>query len=174
MVETAAALDRAANSDSLTQLPNRRATMVVLDRAMNQFRAEGMPLALALVDIDRFKSINDTYGHADGDRVLREFAARLRKHVSEDAHVGRWGGEEFLIVLTRVAARDAMRILQDLRSHIAAQTFNISQGDIVVTASIGLSAIHGGETSGLVSVLARADQALYLAKSNGRNRVEAV
>jgi len=172
LIESAAALDRAANTDSLTQLPNRRATMAVLDQAMERFRIEGTPLALGLVDIDRFKSINDTHGHADGDRVLREFAERLRKHAPQGAHVGRWGGEEFLIVLTQTAARDAVRILQDLRGQIAAKPFSIGHGEIPVTASFGLSAIHGGETSGLVSVLARADQALYLAKSGGRNRVE--
>ncbi|AVP97675.1 hypothetical protein C7S18_10895 [Ahniella affigens] len=174
LVETAAALDRAANTDSLTQLPNRRATMNVLDGVMQRFRTEGQSVALVLLDIDRFKAINDTYGHAEGDRVLQEMAARLRRLLPPEAHVGRWGGEEFLVVLSGNLATHAPRIVEDVRERLAEQAFQTSQGPISVTASFGLARLNSQETSGLVSVLARADHALYRAKALGRNRIEAV
>lgn len=174
LVETAAALDRAANTDSLTQLPNRRATVNLLDSVMQRFRADGQGFAIALLDIDRFKAINDTYGHSDGDRVLQEMAQRLRRFLPPEAHVGRWGGEEFLIVMTGSMASQAVRILEDLRRAMSVDPFAISQGDIRVTASFGLSRSDRQDTSSLVSILARADQALYQAKSAGRDRIEMV
>jgi diguanylate cyclase (GGDEF)-like protein len=122
-----------------------------------------------MLDIDHFKSINDTYGHAAGDMVLREVARRLCATVRGDDEIGRLGGEEFALVLARVLSKDAEDLAERLRMSVAARPFDIGiMHPIDVTVSVGVAT---GEDSNIEDLLARADEALYQAKRTGRNRV---
>lgn len=153
----------AANTDTLTQLPNRRRLTVLLD----QLLAEQRHFAVLIVDVDHFKRINDTLGHAAGDLVLTEVGERLRQHLRADDIVGRWGGEEFLILVHEHDQKLAAHLAERLRQAIAAHPFN---RDLQVTASIGATMRRMDDSSH--TLLHRADMALYQAKANGRNRVE--
>ena len=137
-----------------------------------QASSRGKPLALMILDIDFFKSINDTYGHDAGDDVLREFAVRIRKSIRGIDLACRYGGEEFVIVMPETDLTVAGMIAERLRRSIAGETFAVNKGTkrIDVTISIGLATLdHKGEP--VADVLKRADMALYRAKHDGRNRV---
>jgi diguanylate cyclase (GGDEF)-like protein len=153
----------AANTDALTRLPNRRRLTAMLDHLI----AEQRQFALISVDVDHFKRINDTLGHAAGDLVLTELGERLRHQLRADDVVGRWGGEEFLILAHEHDSQQAAQLAERLRQAIAAQPFS---GDLRVTVSMG-GAIRQSDDSSH-TLLHRADTALYRAKDNGRNRIE--
>ncbi|UTD28799.1 PleD family two-component system response regulator [Bradyrhizobium sp. WD16] len=172
--------DNVANSiemaitDALTGLHNRRYMESHLAALAEQAAGRGKPLALMILDIDHFKSINDTYGHDAGDEVLRDFAVRVRKSIRGIDLACRYGGEEFVVVMPETDLRVAGLVAERLRRAIAGESFAIEKGAkrIDVTISVGISVLdRGGEA---VSVLMkRADQALYRAKRDGRNRVVA-
>jgi two-component system, cell cycle response regulator len=161
-----------AITDALTGLFNRRYMENHLATLIEQASARGKPLAVLELDIDYFKSINDTYGHDAGDDVLRDFALRIKRSIRGIDLACRSGGEEFVIVMPETDMTVAAMVAERLRRRIAAEPFVISQGarSIPVTLSIGLAALRGRDDSP-AALLKRADQALYRAKRDGRNRV---
>jgi two-component system, cell cycle response regulator len=162
-----------AATDALTGLNNRRYMEAHLEVLEAAARRGGQPLSLIVVDVDNFKAINDTYGHAAGDRVLRELAARLRRHTRSIDTACRLGGEEFVILLPTTSPGDACQIGEHLRQAVAGEPFAINRDQkIAVTASIGIASLEGGHDSAQ-ALVARADKALYTAKRAGRNRVVA-
>jgi len=161
-----------ARMDVLTGLPNRLAFNEQLPAAMLRARRTAGGIALMFLDIDRFKSINDTLGHAIGDGVLAEYARRLRASVRETDTVVRLAGDEFVIVLENVHSKDAVAgVAQKIVAHIAAPAFRVEGRQLDVTTSIGIVFLETVDASlGAGELLARADTALYDAKSQGRNR----
>jgi two-component system cell cycle response regulator len=136
--------------------------------------SRGKPLAVLVLDIDYFKSINDSYGHDCGDDVLREFAVRVRKSIRGIDLACRIGGEEFVVVMPETDMAVAATVAERLRRKIAAEPFPIEQGrrNIDVTISIGIASLESPQDNA-AQLLKRADQALYRAKRDGRNRVVA-
>ena len=162
------AAERVANTDMLTGLPNRRHTLAFLEKALVGAREHGAPLAVAIFDIDHFKRINDTHGHAVGDDVIRRVAQRAKAALRDGDLVGRIGGEEFVCILQRSSAQAAEMVAERVRKAVEAGT---AEDDAVpaATISVGL-ALYDGEPDA-EELLHRADQALYLAKREGRNRL---
>jgi diguanylate cyclase len=165
----AEAMSIAATIDHLTQLPNRRSLTEKLQRQLNQFQSGQTKhsFAVILLDVDRFKQINDTFGHAMGDQVLIAIAAILQERLRHEDMIGRWGGEEFLMVTQDTNTRDAIRTAERLRAMICER---VACEDTIVSASFGISLATPSDT--LETLVQRADQALYAAKEKGRNRVE--
>jgi two-component system cell cycle response regulator len=163
-----------AITDALTGLHNRRYMESHLATLVEQAQGRGKPLALLIVDIDFFKAINDTYGHDAGDDVLREFAIRLKKSIRGIDLACRYGGEEFVIVMPETDMAVAAVVAERIRRRIATDPFAMSSGAaaVPVTISIGLAALAAAEDTP-AHILKRADQALYRAKRDGRNRVVA-
>lgn len=161
-------LEDLAYGDELTELPNRRGAARQIDVLISRARRHGHHLALLLVDADRFKAINDEHGHAVGDVVLRELAARLRERVRREDVVGRWGGEEFVVALPETTPDGAAAVAESLRAGVSGTPIAAAGAELRVTISIGVAAWTGEELDDLV---ARADAALYAAKAAGRDRV---
>jgi two-component system, cell cycle response regulator len=162
-----------AVTDALTGLHNRRYMETHLAALAEQSGTAGQPVSLVLVDIDNFKSINDTYGHEAGDCVLRQFAGRFRRNTRSIDLVCRIGGEEFVIIMPDSGLEAACQMGERLRACIAAEPFQTDSGAwLEVTASVGVAALD--QPRGSLDVLfKRADRALYVAKRGGRNRVVA-
>jgi diguanylate cyclase (GGDEF)-like protein len=159
-----------ASRDALTGAWNRRALMEILERELGRARREQLPLTLLLADIDHFKRINDTYGHPAGDAVLREFVKRLTLTVRPYDAVGRFGGEEFLILLPGLDSAkpgDAQRV-QALHAATSAEPMPEAGH---VTCSFGAVTLMPGMEADADQLIALADQALYRAKGNGRDQV---
>jgi two-component system, cell cycle response regulator len=163
-----------AITDGLTGLHNRRYLERHLASLVLQAMARSKPLSVLVLDIDHFKAINDTYGHAAGDDVLRELSRRLRKAVRGIDLACRMGGEEFVIAMPDTDAALALLVGERLRQKISGEPFQIADSGcaLVVTVSIGVSSMLGPE-DGPKALLKRADEALYRAKRGGRNRVAA-
>ncbi|MBI1201388.1 MAG: PleD family two-component system response regulator [Rhodopseudomonas sp.] len=161
-----------AITDALTNLHNRRYMETHLTALTEQAAQRGKPLAVLILDIDFFKSINDTHGHDAGDDVLREFATRIRKSIRNIDLACRYGGEEFVIVMPETDIAVASVVAERIRRRIATEPFPIQQGakQLEVTISIGLAALSGPDDNA-AAMLKRADTALYRAKRDGRNRV---
>ena len=161
-----------AITDALTGLFNRRYMENHLGSLVEQAGAHDKPLAVLALDIDHFKSINDSYGHDAGDDVLRDFSMRIKRSIRGIDLACRCGGEEFIIVMPETDMAVAITVAERLRRRIATEPFAISDGTrtIPVTLSIGIAALRGGNDTP-ASLLKRADQALYQAKRDGRNRV---
>ena len=161
-------------TDALTGLHNRRYMETHLATLAEQASSRGKPLALMMLDIDYFKSINDGYGHDAGDDVLREFATRIRKSIRGIDLACRYGGEEFVVVMPDTEVGVATMVAERLRRRVAAEPFAICQNTRTVqaTISIGIAAIQSCEDKP-ADIVKRADQALYRAKRAGRNRVVA-
>ncbi len=155
-----------ARTDELTGLPNRRAIEHLAESEMVTQSENQLPLAIAITDIDHFKSINDRYGHASGDQTLCFVATQLRDLLPPDADVARFGGEEFLILM-RNPLPDAFREMERIRETISAIEMNHAPQKIQVTISSGLCEIDYDQT--LSEAIERADEALYQAKRGGRN-----
>ena len=161
-------LEDLAYRDELTELPNRRGASRQIDVLISRARRHGHQLALLLIDGDRFKSVNDDHGHAVGDIVLREIAARLRERVRREDVVGRWGGEEFVVALPETTPDGAAAVAESLRAGISGAAIDAGDVALNVTVSIGVAAWTGQDLDDLVD---RADRALYAAKAGGRDRV---
>jgi two-component system cell cycle response regulator len=161
----------AAVTDGLTGLFNRRYLDGQIGGLVEQASARGKPLAMLVLDIDHFRSINDAHGHEAGDDVLREFGIRVRKSIRGIDLACRTGGEEFVIVMPETDLAVAVRVAERLRRRIATEAFPIRQGavSVDVTTSIGLAGLGRNDTP--AAILKRADVALYQAKREGRNRV---
>ncbi len=163
-------LSRLALTDALTGIANRRAFLDQLNREIACSERTGRALCVAMVDIDHFKRVNDTYGHGTGDKVIRKTADRMVNHLRANDRVGRLGGEEFGIILPDTMPDDAMPALNRLREDIGASSMRTETDEALqVTVSMGLAVHRGMETAD--AVLSRADEALYEAKETGRNRV---
>jgi two-component system cell cycle response regulator len=163
-----------AITDPLTGLQNRRYMETHLSTLVEQAAARGKPLSLLVLDIDYFKSINDSYGHDAGDDVLREFATRVRKSIRGIDLACRYGGEEFVVVMPETDVAVAAIVAERIRRRVAGEPFAVRHDATAldVTISIGIAALSDPNDNA-ASILKRADQALYRAKRDGRNRVVA-
>jgi diguanylate cyclase (GGDEF)-like protein len=169
------ALSEISARDSLTGLYNRWYVMEKIDSEMNRSLRRGSPVSLIMMDIDHFKRVNDSFGHSAGDRVLRSVGQVLRDSCRVYDVAGRYGGEEFCIVLPETKVGNTTVVAERIRERLAASRFDVGEESVVVTASIGIAGIESIEAEdGLspLSLIDRADQALYSAKHHGRNRVE--
>lgn len=156
--------------DPLTGLPNRAAWSERVEREMLDWQENGGHLAMAILDLDHFKRINDNYGHLAGDKVLKIVADQLRKRLRGRDFIARFGGEEFVLLLPQTTPAVAAQVAEVLRATVEACPFHFKGERVVITTSIGLGAFRSGERGD--QVLKRADAALYRAKEHGRNRVE--
>lgn len=167
-------VDQLSRTDDLTGLLNRRTFQIVLDGKIRRvIRGYDSSIALIMVDGDRFKNVNDEYGHPVGDEVLVELARRLKGGIRSNDAVARFGGEEFTVVLDNVDERKTRRIAEKLRKDIGTRCFETSVGDLNVTASFGFAVLHGKGPHSREQLLEWADRALYYAKESGRDRVVA-
>jgi len=165
-------LERLANLDSLTGLYNRRVILQRLNERIKYVRRYGEELSLIMLDIDHFKKVNDQYGHLIGDGVLEEIAVLVQRNIRGTDDVGRYGGEEFIIILLKTGLSSAVDVAERVRKAIEAVEMKDSEGNVFsVTVSEGVSSYKRAEDER--SLISRADGALYRAKENGRNRVEA-
>ena len=169
LIEARDALHTQATRDGLTGLLNRTAVIDALEEELARAERRDIGVGVLVADLDHFKKINDTYGHLAGDAVLREAARRMEDMVRTYDRVGRYGGEEFLVVLPDCQSEDLMEVAERIRARLAASPIH-ADGDMVpVTASIGASWVRGRcESDALVR---SADEGLYEAKRGGRNRV---
>jgi diguanylate cyclase (GGDEF)-like protein len=159
-----------ASHDQLTGLWNRRRILEHLDRELDRAAREHVPIGVLIADIDHFKQINDTHGHPAGDVVLQESAARLASVMRIYDGCGRYGGEEFLVVLSNCSLDAAMQIADRGRVEVASEAVRIKTLELSVTLSIGVAWSETGEESA-TRLIQAADDALYQAKATGRNRV---
>ncbi|MFZ5756164.1 MAG: GGDEF domain-containing protein [Pseudomonadota bacterium] len=160
-------------TDALTGAHNRRSTLEFLEREVARTRRSGPPLSVLLVDLDHFKRINDTWGHPAGDGVLQQTAWTLDEVLRDYDLVGRWGGEEFLLVLPDTTPETALALAERCRERLAAMVIETGNGQrIPVTGSFGLASNASSLDEDATALVQRADEALYRAKQAGRNRVE--
>ena len=166
-------LYKGANLDSLTSLLNRRAFLARLREDRSAGRRHGYTSCLALIDVDRFKSVNDTYGHPAGDAVLKELARTLSECMRTEDVVGRYGGEEFILLLSHTDLSGAEVVLERLRLTVARRPVTVptpeGERQINITISIGLTRLQGEQDEEYS--IQEADKALYQAKESGRNRI---
>jgi len=164
-------LERHALTDALTGLLNRRAAESRLHEELARARRHNEGFAVALVDIDHFKRVNDRYGHAVGDQVLKVVARRLEAGLREDDWLARWGGEEFLLFLRNADQQEAAYVMQRLMGHVKAQPIASEAGNVALTLSAGIG-LPARDDTDYHAAVELADSCLYQAKSNGRDRVE--
>jgi diguanylate cyclase len=164
-------LQRIALTDLLTDLPNRRAAEERLQKEKARILRDGQRFALALVDLDHFKMVNDRYGHAVGDDILKAVARRFESGLREGDWVARWGGEEFLFVLHGSSEEEATRIMERLAAQFRMAPLQTSIGDISLSFSAGVAAFGSGDIE-TQTMLEEIDQALYRAKAEGRDQVK--
>jgi diguanylate cyclase len=162
-------IEELAEIDELTGAFNRRCIMRMLEEEISRAHRLNAPCAIAVIDLDWFKRINDAYGHPTGDEVLRTFAITMFANVRTIDRFGRYGGEEFLLVLPDTTQQRAVGMLDRLRAIIAELEWSAFSPGMSVTMSAGVTVLHANENSD--NVLARADSALYAAKAQGRNRI---
>jgi diguanylate cyclase (GGDEF)-like protein len=160
-----------ATHDFLSGLLNRGAILELIARELERWKREQTGFSICIADVDHFKSINDRYGHLVGDEVLKQLSLRMRSVLRSYDALGRYGGEEFLILAPHCTAAEAARIAERLRYSVASESMRIDQFEIPITVSLGVSTVSPAN-SDIAALLRVADAALYLAKSNGRNRVE--
>ncbi len=164
-------LERLANIDSLTGLLNRRAILGRLEELIKHARRYGEKLSVSMLDIDHFKRINDTYGHLSGDQTLERIAQLLRIRTRDSDMVGRYGGDEFMIILSKTDLLSALPAAERVRKRIEVAKITDVKGNVFsITVSQGLTSYKPGDDT--YSIISRADIALYQAKEKGRNRVE--
>jgi diguanylate cyclase (GGDEF)-like protein len=166
------ALREQATRDSLTRLWNRSSILEALARELSRSEREGCPLGVVIVDLDHFKYINDNHGHPVGDAVLREAARRMQASVRQYDSIGRYGGEEFLILLPRCGEAESYSQAERLRKQLTQTDIRVNDTSLRVTASFGVTAAIAGDSWSPEGLIRKADEALYVAKKSGRNRVE--
>jgi len=159
-------LEEMSRRDYLTDLYNRRALMEKLDFEIKRRNRTKTSLSVVMLDLDHFKQVNDTHGHQVGDQVLVQVADLLRKTVREIDIVGRYGGEEFLVILPDCPAKEAVNVAERIRAGVAGFDFNLS---LKLTISGGVAEYIGGNSDNLIEI---ADQNLYFAKNSGRNKIQ--
>jgi diguanylate cyclase (GGDEF)-like protein len=165
-------LSEVSSRDALTGLYNRWYVIEKLESEINRSVRHGSPMSLLMLDIDHFKRINDTYGHAAGDQVLQAVGKLLRDSCRVYDVPGRYGGEEFCILLPETRLGNTSTVAERIRGRLEATELQCGDAKTVVTASIGVAALDGADALSPASLLERADRALYAAKHRGRNRVE--
>jgi diguanylate cyclase (GGDEF)-like protein len=163
-------LETMSLTDALTDLPNRRHLMDTLECEISKHERHNRPLSLAILDVDHFKDINDTYGHICGDQALSGLAKVFPKHLRTYDFVARYGGEEFCVVLANTKIEEAIVVMERLRVAVEATPLQADGQSIHLTLSIGISSNEIPDTVTLDRILGMADDALYKAKSTGRNR----
>lgn len=163
-------IEEMASTDKLTGLFNRQAYAILMHKLMAESARQPRPVSVLLLDLDHFKSVNDQYGHATGDRVLRSVASQLRQVLRKSDIAVRWGGEEFLVVLNYCALDEARQIAEKIRQRIAQACLDVDGKHIALSVSIGVSQFSGDELPD--QTISRADAGLYQAKQGGRNRVD--
>ena len=169
--EMEAELFRQASTDSLTGIINRRYFQNQAEQEVRRSRRFARDMAVMMIDIDHFKPINDTYGHAVGDTIIQGVVKRALECLRQSDSIGRVGGEEFAVLLPETALAAARDVAERLRAHIEARPYIIGSGALACTVSIGVAQLSALDSS-LEDLLHRADTALYAAKNDGRNRVE--
>ena len=158
--------------DFLTGLLNRFAIIAMLEKEINRAKRNNEPFSIVMADLDHFKQVNDNYGHQAGDTVLREVAERMNLSLRSYDAVGRYGGEEFLLIFPECNKNDAMITAEKIRLAINTKPITIPQGKLHVTASFGVTTINSAKENDISAIITIADKALYAAKANGRNRLE--
>ncbi len=166
------ALREQATRDSLTHIWNRNSILELLDRELARGARENTPLGIAIVDLDRFKNVNDQHGHLAGDAVLREAARRLQSAMRSYDAIGRYGGEEFLILLPGCDEINSVNQAERLRKQLSTAEMRVNETVLAITASFGVTTAPCAYVHNTENLIRRADEALYLAKKMGRNRVE--
>ncbi len=164
-------LKRSAERDYLTQIYNRRKITQILRREIARSKRYGLELSVAIIDIDFFKHINDTYGHNIGDSVLQEFAKKIEKNIRTSDFIGRWGGEEFIVILTHTPKEEAFQKVEQLCKIIREGDFRKVKR---LTCSAGVHGLKNKDNMLMEELIAQADKALYGAKKNGRDQVQMV
>jgi diguanylate cyclase (GGDEF)-like protein len=172
LIDARESLRMAATYDGLTKLLNRSEVLALLEREVARGQRESRPVGVILADIDHFKAINDSLGHLTGDKVLKEVATRLKGQLRIYDGAGRYGGEEFLLILPGCDLPVAVRRANDFRQAVSREPIQASGQTQRVTVSMGVNATSARQTSTKV-LLSETDAALYRAKKQGRNRVEA-
>jgi diguanylate cyclase (GGDEF)-like protein len=167
-IQHAAELEKYAFVDALSELPNRRYLERTLDAKMAESHRYGWPCGVLVVDVDHFKRINDQYGHDTGDAALRMVARTLTSGLRSLDHAGRWGGEEFLVILANASHDAVAAVAERIRVLVASSSLSHPER-ISVTVSIGAAVVRAGESAG--QLVRRADENLYRAKREGRNTV---
>jgi diguanylate cyclase (GGDEF)-like protein len=171
LVDERRKLEEVASRDALTGVLNRGGIAQAAERALADAVLTHRPIGIIMADVDHFKEVNDSLGHAAGDRALQEFARRLAGQVRESDRLGRYGGEEFLLVLAGPITRDVLeKGAQRMRGAVVGSPFHLGSGSRTISASFG-GVISGGENETAAELIAGADRALYSAKNSGRNRV---
>ncbi|MFZ5856808.1 MAG: diguanylate cyclase [Chloroflexota bacterium] len=155
--------------DPLTGLGNRAFLQMKIQSALNEYRIHPIPFGVLFIDIDNFKSVNDTYGHPAGDLVIQNVARTLSAHLRGTDACGRWGGDEFVVLLLEVEPSHLHTIADKLRAMVASSTVRFEGQEITVTASVGAAAAHEDDT--VESLIERADSQMYSSKLSGRNQV---
>jgi len=173
IVELQQSLRFAATHDFLTTLLNRSEILAALEREVSRGARDEKPASIILADIDHFKRVNDTLGHAAGDEVLKEVARRLKADLRPYDVVGRYGGEEFLLILPGCNLPNGSRRADDIRKLVAGKSIPTPAGETSVTISLGVTSTGHGRYCTPAEFLHEADVSLYAAKKSGRNRVEA-
>lgn len=166
-----AALEHLATIDPLTGLANRRYFLELAERAFYQAQRYSRPLSVVMIDVDNFKHINDTFGHAAGDRVLKAVAGRMQSVLRRSDILGRYGGDEFVMLLPETGQEGARRMTERLRAAVATLGDEVGKIDAPVTLSIGLTSAVSMANVTLDALLQYADKALYVSKGGGRDRV---
>jgi diguanylate cyclase (GGDEF)-like protein len=163
-------LEELATLDGLTGLLNKRALLELASQKLRSAQRFGKTLSVLICDIDFFKKVNDTYGHDIGDVVIRGFADVLRRNKRDTDILGRFGGEEFVIVCEETAEKGAVQLAERIRAELEASRFTTEQGELAVTCSVGVTTYptYGQDWEALFK---SADEALYVSKRSGRNRV---
>jgi two-component system, cell cycle response regulator len=157
--------------DGLTEIHNKRYLMEFLDRELARSSRHNRPLSLIMLDIDRFKAINDEYGHLGGDFTLRELACRIKGNIRKEELFARYGGEEFAVVLPETTHEGAIIAAERTLKVVNQAPFRFEEKSFQVTISAGVTTTQGEEDINPLELLRRADEKLYDAKNNGRNRV---
>jgi diguanylate cyclase (GGDEF)-like protein len=161
-----------ATFDDLTGLMNRAAIKSFLAREMDRATCEDRALSVILLDLDHFKLVNDTHGHAAGDIVLQAAAQRIKSSLRGYDEVGRYGGEEFLIVAPSCSIENVMTLVERIRNNIGNTPVDIDGKMLPISCSLGAASIATGQREDIDALIERADAALYRAKANGRNQGE--
>ena len=165
-------MEQRVTHDALTGLLNRPAIFDILHKQILRAKRGGFGIAVIMIDIDHFKNINDTCGHPAGDTVLCEIANRLTQSARSHEYIGRYGGEEFLAIISPFSQEGAVKAAERFRKAIASEEINTNQTLIPVTISLGVAIATAEASLDEHLLLQRADDALYQAKHKGRNRVE--